>query len=834
MKPKSLKASYLTYLCLGSCLYLIHVEAQLHNFSQVLGLSFRFYEAQMSGAVPAWSRASQAAGGWRNNSHSLDGSGPNGIGVDLSGGWYDAGDHLKLHLPLGVSASLLSYGVLTWEAAYRAAGQWDIAVRNLDWISTYYLKCHYQASDSPSANAFVAQVGDVETDHSYWWGRPEQQPQGGAQYSTGWRPVHVITSAGGKGADIVAEAVATMASVSLLLKRPGAYSNTTKAGILLSRAKQLFEFAKTIKNTWGPPSGSNAYYSSSYNDDLAWAAAWLCRADIDGGAMSVSTSATCMSAPSFWDATKYANLDLSWDNVAAAAALLLRDTGAGGSAYTASYDDFINRLLGRFIGSTACSTSPAPCTTPGGMVWYDQWGSARYTANVALVAVAASRTDGGGGTAVTAATRASRACWAKSQISYMLGSNPQNQSFVVGYKPSSLHKSPEKPHHRSSSCNRNYTITCDWNALNAVGPNPSVLMGALVGGPGADDSYVDDRGDYKKNEVALDFNAGFTGALAGLTSLEQRLSQSGCSWAGFCAGTCSPSALPSPASPPPKPSPPPSPLPKPSPPPPPSPKPSPPPPPSPMPSPPPLPKPSPRPPPSPQPFPPPSPSPKPSPPPSPSPKPSPPPPPSPKPSPPPSPIISPPPSPSPKPSPPLSTSSPPPSAATCSSSDYACQQCSQSIYTAPDACRSCVLTMKSIGQDPYRCFSCSNGVTDPTIQGICFAECVPAAASRGNDWSCSQYCSAPSLVANDPTRARECSSCVKSVSNAWDCYNCMNVTATLSDASAARATCFTCVTTTNLGGWACGECASKPTAAERDSCIKSRSSRRMMLGGRFL
>ncbi|GLC56778.1 hypothetical protein PLESTB_001144700 [Pleodorina starrii] len=112
----------------------------------------------MSGDIPAWSRASQAAGGWRNKSHMLDGTGPGGIGVDLSGGWYDAGDHLKLHLPLGVSASLLSYSVLTWEAAYRAAGQWDVAVRNLDWISSYYLKCHYQASDNPSANAFVAQA----------------------------------------------------------------------------------------------------------------------------------------------------------------------------------------------------------------------------------------------------------------------------------------------------------------------------------------------------------------------------------------------------------------------------------------------------------------------------------------------------------------------------------------------------------------------------------------------------------------------------------------------------------------------------------------------------
>jgi len=48
-----------------------------------------------------------------------------------------------------------------------------------------------------------------------------------------------------------------------------------------------------------------------------------------------------------------------------------------------------------------------------------------------------------------------------------------------------------------------------------------LLEGALVGGPkSADDfDYADDRHDYVANEVATDYNAGFTGALAGLVEL---------------------------------------------------------------------------------------------------------------------------------------------------------------------------------------------------------------------------------------------------------------------------------------------------------------------------
>lgn len=59
-------------------------------------------------------------------------------------------------------------------------------------------------------------------------------------------------------------------------------------------------------------------------------------------------------------------------------------------------------------------------------------------------------------------------------------------------------------------------------AINSPDPNPQTLFGSLVGGPGLDDSYVDDRQDYVKNEVALDYNAGFQSAIAGIISLRNR------------------------------------------------------------------------------------------------------------------------------------------------------------------------------------------------------------------------------------------------------------------------------------------------------------------------
>jgi hypothetical protein len=44
------------------------------------------------------------------------------------------------------------------------------------------------------------------------------------------------------------------------------------------------------------------------------------------------------------------------------------------------------------------------------------------------------------------------------------------------------------------------------------------LHGGLVGGPDQTDTFPDIRNDYQRSEVAFDYNAGFTGAAAGLAA----------------------------------------------------------------------------------------------------------------------------------------------------------------------------------------------------------------------------------------------------------------------------------------------------------------------------
>jgi endoglucanase len=65
------------------------------------------------------------------------------------------------------------------------------------------------------------------------------------------------------------------------------------------------------------------------------------------------------------------------------------------------------------------------------------------------------------------------------------------------------------PHHRTSQGSY-------LNNINEPSESRHVLVGALVGGPDASDNYSDVITDYNKNEVACDYNAGYTGLMAKL------------------------------------------------------------------------------------------------------------------------------------------------------------------------------------------------------------------------------------------------------------------------------------------------------------------------------
>ena len=81
-------------------------------------------------------------------------------------GYYDAGDFVKFGFPMAYTITVIAWGVIQYEQAYKSAGQYNFALDAIKWGTDYFIKCH------TSGNEFYGQVGDGDKDHAYW-GRAE-------------------------------------------------------------------------------------------------------------------------------------------------------------------------------------------------------------------------------------------------------------------------------------------------------------------------------------------------------------------------------------------------------------------------------------------------------------------------------------------------------------------------------------------------------------------------------------------------------------------------------------------------------------------------------------
>ena len=434
------------------------------NYAEALQKSVLFYEAQHSGPLAAWNRLD-----WKGASGLLDGK---DAGLDLTGGWYDAGDNVKFNFPMAGSATLLALGAIEYADAYNKSGQMIHLRNNLRWVADYFVKCH------PEPNVLYGQVGDGVKDHA-WWGAAEVMQME--------RPSAKVDAAK-PGSDLAGETAAALAAISMVFRA----SDAAYADKLLGHAKQLYDFADKHRGLYSDAiPGAKAFYNSwsGFNDELVWGALWLHMATKDAAYLAKAEAGYAGLGFENQTTTHSYKWTHAWDDKSYGCYVLLaRLTGK------AAYKQDAERWLDYWtVGVGGAKVA----YTPGGLAWLDTWGSLRYSMNTSLLAFIYSDwvTD--------AAKKKQYHDFAVRQVDYILGENPAKRSYVIGFGINP----PTKPHHR--------TAHGSW-ADNMKVPVESrhVLYGALVGGPGKDDAYVDDRSDFVMNEVACDYNAAFTGALA--------------------------------------------------------------------------------------------------------------------------------------------------------------------------------------------------------------------------------------------------------------------------------------------------------------------------------
>jgi endoglucanase len=430
-------------------------------YGEALQKNFLFFEANRSGDLGADNRLE-----WRKDSTLNDGS---RVGRDLEGGYFDAGDHVKFGQPMAASVNMLAWGGVEYTDAYKQSGQFDELLKAVKWGTDYFLKAHETGSNGKTSKLWV-QVGEggSANDHGYW-GSPEsveQRTTRNAFYIDASRP----------GSDVAASTSSAFAAASMLFRGV----DNQYADELLKNAKQLYEFAETYQGKYSDsvPQASPFYTSwSGYGDELASGAAWLHKAT---GEQSYLTK-----AENYFKSKVGGLGDWSWavdDHSYGAAVILAQESND--PFFKGQVEGWLNKWING--GGNIKYTS-------GGFAHRAAWGSVPVTASAAYLAQLYNDT-------VKQDSRYTN--FANNQVDYILGDNPANMSYMVGFG----NKSPQRPHHRGSSPNVGGSATA---------PQENILYGAIVGGPGSanDFSHNDSRHDWVTNEVGTSYNAPVASAL---------------------------------------------------------------------------------------------------------------------------------------------------------------------------------------------------------------------------------------------------------------------------------------------------------------------------------
>lgn len=485
-------ATFLFLLCFTTPLFLAkpqhhahHPRFASHNYRDALAKSIIYFEGQRSGKLPSNQRIT-----WRKDSGLSDGK---AMGVDLVGGYYDAGDNVKFGFPMAFTTTMLSWSVLEFGGMMK--GELQNAKEAIGWATEYLLKV------TVHPDTIYVQVGDAGKDHSCWE-RPEDMDTP--------RSVFKIDK-NTPGTEVAAETAAALAAASLVYRK----CNPSYSKLLVKRAIRVFEFADKYRGSYsnGLRKVVCPYYCSvsGYEDELLWGAAWLHRATKNPSYLSYIQRNGQILGAAETDNT------FGWDNKHVGARILLFKAFLVQKLQSLhDYKSHADNYICSLIPGTPFSQAQY---TPGGLLFKMDDSNMQYVTSTSFLLVtyakyltSARMVVKCGGVVVTPKRLRNIA---KKQVDYLLGDNPLKMSFMVGYGA----RYPQRIHHRGSSLpsvsNHPSKIECrsGFSVMSSQAPNPNVLVGAVVGGPDEHDRFPDERSDYEQSEPATYINAPLVGTL---------------------------------------------------------------------------------------------------------------------------------------------------------------------------------------------------------------------------------------------------------------------------------------------------------------------------------
>lgn len=454
-----------------------------HNYAKALQLATFFYGAQRCGDNDSWLHAA---------CHEQDGSAD---GVDLTGGWHDAGDYGKYGQNLSGATAILMHSYFRFGMAHAdhyspensappSNGVPDI----IDELS-YVVKYYRRAIDTSGTAKAWYQVGLAEYDHSTFV-EPVTQSSITVVVNGGQpRPVYSFTQS---CSNYAGSAAATLAF----------YANAIGSGnadyaAIVSKAVDYYNLGKVSPAACAAQGGT--YLADNFADDMALAAIAL---------YHVTGTATYLTEAIAWHDNS--NFAMPTPNA----------LNSGYMDPIVSYE--LYKITGEEIYRQELSeefSNYADQMTSCGYAHMQNWGSLSLASSSSYAALLYYEISGD----------ANARKYAKSNIDFILGDHqkissdaPAGFSFLIGYNVRGGGY-PLRPHHAAAFGSTDLS----GDEFTAEQSNPgSVLFaheltGALVGGPkSACADYDDNIGDFVANEVAIDYNAGLVAALAAIIAAE--------------------------------------------------------------------------------------------------------------------------------------------------------------------------------------------------------------------------------------------------------------------------------------------------------------------------
>nr|QCQ73712.1 endo-(1,4)-beta-D-glucanase [Litchi chinensis] len=455
-----------------------------HDYDRALHLSILFFEGQRSGRLPPDQRLR-----WRHDSALHDGS---TAGVDLTGGYYDAGDNVKFGFPMAFTTTMLSWSIIDF--GRNMGRELTHAVKAVKWATDYLLK----ATAIPGV-VFV-QVGDAFSDHNCWE-RPEDMDT--------VRTAYKIDSSH-PGSDVAGDwPLPPLSSGHVTPSTPGFFSVVPFGYVFEFADRHRGAYSSSLHRAVCP------FYCdvNGYQDELLWGAAWLHKAS-----RSRVYREYIMRNEVVLHAGDTIN-EFGWDNKHAGINVLIsKEVLMGKAGYFESFkqnaDGFICSLLPGI-------SHPQVQYSPGGLIFKAGGSNMQHVTSLSFLLLAYSNylshankvvPCGGGRSASPALLK----LLAKRQVNYILGDNPLRMSYMVGYGA----RYPQRIHHRASSLPSVQAhpahIGCKAGSrfFLSPNPNPNLLAGAVVGGPNVTDAFPDSRPFFQESEPTTYINAPLVGLLA--------------------------------------------------------------------------------------------------------------------------------------------------------------------------------------------------------------------------------------------------------------------------------------------------------------------------------